>query len=140
MSRELTIAAAQMGPIARAETRPEVVERLLALLRDAAAQGAELVVFPELALTTFFPRWDLDEEEMLTFFEREMPSDETRPLFEAARLEGMTPEELTLVDGPDDAIALLRASLEPGDVVLVKASRAAGLERVALAIAQESPA
>ena len=84
MSRELTIAAAQMGPIARAETRPEVVERLLALLRDAAAQGAELVVFPELALTTFFPRWDLDEEEMLTFFEREMPSDETRPLFEEA--------------------------------------------------------
>ena len=44
-------------------------------------------MFPELALTTFFPRWDLDEDEMLTFFEREMPSDETRPLFEeAARL------------------------------------------------------
>jgi predicted amidohydrolase len=87
MSRPLTIAAAQMGPIARDETRPEVVERLLTLLRDAAERGAELVVFPELALTTFFPRWDLDEDEMLTFFEREMPSDETRPLFEeAARL------------------------------------------------------
>ena len=87
MSRELTIAAAQIGPIARAETRPEVIERLIALLCDAAARGAELVVFPELALTTFFPRWDLDENEMLTFFEHEMPSDETRPLFvEAARL------------------------------------------------------
>ncbi|MDQ1431763.1 MAG: N-carbamoyl-D-amino-acid hydrolase [Actinomycetota bacterium] len=87
MSRPLTIAAAQMGPIARDETRPEVVERLLTLLRDAAERGAELVVFPELALTTFFPRWDLDEDEMLTFFEREMPNDETRPLFEeAARL------------------------------------------------------
>ena len=34
--------------------------------RAAAAQGAELVVFPELALTTFFPRWDLDDAELLT--------------------------------------------------------------------------
>ena len=31
-------------------------------------------MFPELALTTFFPRWDLDDDELLTFFEREMPS------------------------------------------------------------------
>ena len=44
-------------------------------------------MFPELALTTFFPRWDLDDDELLTFFEREMPSDATQPLFdEAARL------------------------------------------------------
>ena len=34
----------------------------------------------------------------------------------------------------DAAVALLRAELRPGDVVLVKASRAAGLERVALAL------
>ncbi len=87
MSRELVVAAAQLGPIARADTREEVVERLLGLLRDAAAQGAGLVVYPELALTTFFPRWDLDDDELLAFFEREMPSDATRPLFdEAARL------------------------------------------------------
>ena len=62
--------------------------------------------------------------------------EETRPLFEAARLEGMTQDEATLVGGVDNAVALLRAGLAPGDVVLVKASRAAGLERVALAIAQ----
>jgi len=87
MSRELVVAAAQLGPIARAETREEVVERLLVLLRDAAAQGAQLVVYPELALTTFFPRWDLDDDELLTFFEREMPGVATQPLFdEAARL------------------------------------------------------
>ena len=63
-----------MGPVARAETRAHVVERLLVMLRDAAGRGAELVVFPELALTTFFPRWDLADDELLTFFEREMPS------------------------------------------------------------------
>jgi UDP-N-acetylmuramoyl-tripeptide--D-alanyl-D-alanine ligase len=35
-----------------------------------------------------------------------------------------------------EAVELLRTELEPGDVVLVKASRAAGLERVALAVAR----
>ncbi|MDT7650429.1 MAG: UDP-N-acetylmuramoyl-tripeptide--D-alanyl-D-alanine ligase, partial [Pseudonocardiales bacterium] len=34
-------------------------------------------------------------------------------------------------DSVGEALALLRAELAPGDVVLVKASRAAGLERVA---------
>ncbi len=35
------------------------------------------------------------------------------------------------------AITMLRDELRPGDIVLVKASRAASLERVALAIAQD---
>jgi UDP-N-acetylmuramoyl-tripeptide--D-alanyl-D-alanine ligase len=65
---------------------------------------------------------------------------ETRPLFEAARLEGMTPEEVTLVASADDALALLRTSVEPGDVVLVKASRAVGLQAVAIALAGEGEA
>jgi UDP-N-acetylmuramoyl-tripeptide--D-alanyl-D-alanine ligase len=34
----------------------------------------------------------------------------------------------------DEAVRLLRAELAPGDVVLVKASRAAGLERLAAAL------
>jgi predicted amidohydrolase len=89
MTRTLAIAAAQMGPISRAEPRAQVVERLLALLRDAAERGAELVVFPELALTTFFPRWDLPDDEVLTFFEREMPSPETKPLFDEAQRLGV---------------------------------------------------
>jgi hypothetical protein len=84
MSRRVRVAAAQMGPIARVDTRAAVVERLIALLDDAAGRGAELVVFPELALTTFFPRWDLPDDEVLSFFERTMPSPETQPLFDAA--------------------------------------------------------
>ncbi|MGH2795469.1 MAG: UDP-N-acetylmuramoyl-tripeptide--D-alanyl-D-alanine ligase [Actinomycetota bacterium] len=60
---------------------------------------------------------------------------DARPLYEAARLEGMTPEEASLVPSADDALAMLRSSLEPDDVVLVKASRVVGLERVAMAIA-----
>ncbi len=86
MSRELVIAAAQLGPIARSESRETVVERLLALLHQADAQGAELVVYPELALTTFFPRWSLDDQnEVDSFFEREMPNAATRPLFDEAK-------------------------------------------------------
>ena len=49
-------------------------------------RGARFVVFPELALTTFFPRWWMtDQAEIDRFFEREMPSPETRPLFDLAR-------------------------------------------------------
>jgi predicted amidohydrolase len=89
VSRPLTIAAAQMGPVARTETRAQVVDRLLAMLRDAAARGAELVVFPELALTTFFPRWDLSDEELLAFFERDMPGPDTQALFDEAKRLGV---------------------------------------------------
>ena len=86
MTRRLSLAVAQMGPIHLADTRERVVRRLLALLREAKGRGAELVVFPELALTTFFPRyWMTDQAEIDAFFEREMPSAATRPLFDEAR-------------------------------------------------------
>ena len=51
-----------------------------------------------------------------------------------AVLEGSWGEESVHVADVDEAIALLRAELAPGDVVLVKGSRAAGLERVAAAL------
>lgn len=88
MTRYLITAAAQMGPIARSETRADTVQRLVGMMREARARGAELVVFTEMALTTFFPRWLItDEEELDSFYETEMPSAATRPLFdEAARL------------------------------------------------------
>jgi predicted amidohydrolase len=88
VSRTLTVAAAQMGPVSRADSRAEVVARLVALLRDGAARGAQLVAFPELALTTFFPRWWIeDRAELDAFFDAEVPGPSTAPLFaEAARL------------------------------------------------------
>jgi predicted amidohydrolase len=88
MSRILTIAAAQSGPIPRDQPRQDVVERRLVQLREAHRQGCDLVVFPECALTAFFPHWFIeDERELDSWFEREMPGPITRPLFdEAARL------------------------------------------------------
>ena len=90
MDRAIIVAAAQVGPIARSETRKHVVQRLLAALREAHGRGAELVVFPELTLTTFFPRWHLtDPAEIDAFFETEMPGPETRPLFDEAKRLGI---------------------------------------------------
>ena len=88
--RMIKVAAAQLGPIQRAETRQAVVARMLALLQQAAAQGCDLIVYPELALTSFFPRWYFaDRAEADIWFEREMPSAATRPLFDAAKAAGM---------------------------------------------------
>jgi predicted amidohydrolase len=85
MSRILSVAAAQLGPIARDEPRQSAVARLCEMMRQAKARGAQLVVFPELALTTFFPRWYFeDQDEIDAFFEREMPNPAVRPLFELA--------------------------------------------------------
>ena len=91
MSRHLKIAAAQLGPIHLADTREAVVKRLVALMREAHSQGARFVVFPELALTTFFPRWWMKDEADVDrrFFERSMPSPATQPLFDEGKRLGI---------------------------------------------------
>ncbi|MCW8088045.1 N-carbamoyl-D-amino-acid hydrolase [Sabulicella glaciei] len=90
MSRKTVLAAAQLGPIQRAEGRGVAVGRMVRLMEKAHSMGAEVVVFPELALTTFFPRWyeeDLNRADH--WYEHALPSNETAPLFEAARKLGI---------------------------------------------------
>ena len=89
--RSLRIGAAQLGPIERTESRTQVIERLIALLRQASDEGCELVVFPELALTTFFPRWYLDDNptELDAYYETAMPGPETQALFDEAQSLGV---------------------------------------------------
>jgi predicted amidohydrolase len=58
---------------------------MVALLYEAKARGAEVVVFPELALTTFFPRWYIDDDAKLeAWYETQMPNPDVLPLFDAA--------------------------------------------------------
>jgi N-carbamoyl-D-amino-acid hydrolase len=90
MTRIVNVAAAQMGPIAKSESRSDTVGRLLAMMREAKGRGAELVVFTELALTTFFPRWLIaDEAELESYYEATMPGPETDPLFEESKKLGI---------------------------------------------------
>ena len=91
MSRHLKIASAQLGPIHRADSREAVVKRLIALMREAHSQGARFIVFPELALTTFFPRWWMDDQAEIDrrYFEAAMPSPVTQPLFDEGRRLGV---------------------------------------------------
>lgn len=60
-----------------------------------------------------------------------------RTLHLGAALEGSWGEESVFVPDAEAAVALLRDQVRPGDVVLVKASRAAGLERVATALLED---
>jgi N-carbamoyl-D-amino-acid hydrolase len=88
--RDIKVAAAQLGPIQKTDPRQAVVARMLDLMRQAKAEGCDLIVYPELALTTFFPRWyHEDRGEADIWFEREMPNAATRPLFEHAKTFGM---------------------------------------------------
>jgi predicted amidohydrolase len=86
MSRIITVGAAQLGPIQKEHTKTSAVERLISLMRQASTNGCDLVVFPELALTTFFPRWFVDDiTEADHWYETSMPSPVTQPLFDEAR-------------------------------------------------------
>ena len=86
MTRVVRVAAAQLGPIQKTDSRESVVERLIRLMDEARANKVELVVYPELALTTFFPRWFVDDiSEADHWYERSMPSPVVQPLFDFAR-------------------------------------------------------
>ena len=111
MTRMLTVAAAQLGPIQLAEPRSVAVARMVRLMERAHRRGVQLVVFPELALTTFFPRhYHEDTAEADRWFETTMPSNETAPLFEAARHYGIGFHlgYAEIVEEPDDAGSLRR--------------------------------
>jgi len=88
--RNVVIGGAQLGPIQKADSRADVVTRMLDLMDQAHDRGCGLIVYPELALTTFFPRWYMtNQTEVDTWFETDMPGRDTRPLFDRARDYGM---------------------------------------------------
>jgi predicted amidohydrolase len=90
MSRLLTVAAGQLGPVSRDTAREAAVSRMIGHMEEARARRADLIVFPELALTTFFPRWDMPPGPALeAFYETAMPSPSTEPLFDASRRLGI---------------------------------------------------
>ena len=90
--RNIKVAAAQLGPIQKVDSRQAVVARMLELMRQA--KGRDLIVYPELALTTFFPRWyHEDRGDADIWFEREMPSPATRPIDSIPSISSTTPPD-----------------------------------------------
>lgn len=83
MNNKIKLAVAQMGPNQPDVSKSENVDRLCDMMREAANAGAKIIVFPELALTTFFPRqWIDDEVELNSYYETSMPNSVTKPLFD----------------------------------------------------------
>lgn len=90
MTRHLRVGGAQLGPLQKSDDRSVAVRRMMDLLDQAHTASCDYVVFPELALTTFFPRWNFDDpQEVDAYFETEMPNRETEPLFERAKAYGI---------------------------------------------------
>lgn len=86
MSRIINVALGQLGCVSREDSRESVVKRLCEMMKEAHSVGATVIVYPELALTTFFPRWYIeDENELNSYFETEMPNKATLPLFELSK-------------------------------------------------------
>ncbi len=88
--RSINLAVAQMGPVNLADEKDTVVSRLIEMMDEAKGRSCDFVLYPELALTTFFPRyWVPEITEMDRYFETEMPNKRVAPLFEAARKHGI---------------------------------------------------
>ncbi|WP_273692193.1 N-carbamoyl-D-amino-acid hydrolase [Ketogulonicigenium vulgare] len=86
----MIIGGAQMGGIQKAETREQVVQRMLALMDQAHAAGVSYLAYPEMTLTTFFPRYYAESRaDFDHWFETEMPNPQVQPLFDRARAYGM---------------------------------------------------
>jgi predicted amidohydrolase len=87
MARQVKVAAAQMGPINEGTSRDEVVDRMLVLLEQAITEQVELIAYPEMALTTYFPKRIRDDYDQ--FFENEVPPKALEPLLRRAGEKGV---------------------------------------------------
>ncbi len=87
---KMIIGGAQIGGIQKDETRDEVVARMVALMDEAHGKGVKFLVYPEMTLTTFFPRFYVeDRAEFDHWFETQMPNPAVQPLFDKAKACGM---------------------------------------------------
>jgi predicted amidohydrolase len=87
MPHYVKVAAAQMGAINEGTTREECVDRMQGLLDQAIAEEVEILAYPELCLTPYFPKRIRDDVEH--FYETEMPNKAVEPLLERARAAGI---------------------------------------------------
>ena len=85
MGRKITVAAAQTGPVLSEDMRP-AAQAACGMIEEAAAKGVEIVCFPEVFLTPFFPAQLRQDYE---HFFLELPSPITEPFLGLAREKGI---------------------------------------------------
>jgi len=129
MSRIITVAGAQMGATQKTDSRASVIERMCALVQRAARRGAQVIVFPEICLTPFFPRWYYETmEEVDQWFEAQWPPKGVEKVLQEAAASNMlvqfsyaekTPESerfntASFASGPDRELFKYRKIHLPG--------------------------
>jgi predicted amidohydrolase len=80
MTRKITVAAAQTGPVL--VSTASAVEAACLMVQEAAGKGVDIVCFPEVCLTPFFPNRLIDDYEKYFLT---LPSPVTAPLLALAR-------------------------------------------------------
>ncbi|EXJ93955.1 hypothetical protein A1O1_02348 [Capronia coronata CBS 617.96] len=88
--RKVIVAGAQLGPVHVYTPLSETIERMIKLMDDGHQKQAKLIVYPEIAPVTFFPRHILEGDELEQYFDREVDGDPAKspnlkPLFDRAR-------------------------------------------------------
>ena len=73
--RKIIVAGAQLGPISIGASRSQAIDRMIKLMEDAHKQQVKLIVYPEIAPVTFFPRHFLEGEDLEQYFENEKEVD-----------------------------------------------------------------
>jgi len=87
MARYVKVAAAQLGAINEGTSREEMVDRMLALMEQAIREQVQILAYPELALTPYFPKRIRDDYDQ--FFETEVPPKCLEPLLRRAGQAGV---------------------------------------------------
>ena len=87
MSRYVKVAAAQMGPNNEGTPQSEIIGRMLKLLEQAAEDHVEILAYPEMALSTYFPKRIRDDYDQ--FFTEEIPPRVLHDVLARARAAGI---------------------------------------------------
>jgi N-carbamoyl-D-amino-acid hydrolase len=87
VSRYVRVAAAQMGPNSEGMPEHQIIERMLALMDQAIAERVEIIAYPEMALSTYFPKRIRDDYDQ--FFVKEIPPKALSELLARARAAGI---------------------------------------------------
>ncbi len=123
-------------------SNPYAVSRALSLLEHAEVHGRRIAVLGDML--------ELGDRELEYHYEagREIPLDidfviaigrRSESLLDGARHAGFTEERLYHFDDAEGATGFLESFIRPGDLVLIKASRGMGLDRIVTTLTTQQP-